>query len=196
MSRYRRSIPSLLWLGLVLVGCETSESETNTGGSGGTGSGGVASATAAGGTSMTNGVGGSTAASGGASGIGCFDYASFSPTAVSFGQDVMPLFQSKCAQCHNDTSASTYYGPNAAVVYDKLLNGTPKQAPHLKFVAPNDPVRSYMLAKVEYANPGGTCSLVQCSEPGCELSAPPGNPLSEAERGILRSWVMSGAVND
>jgi hypothetical protein len=132
----------------------------------------------------------------GAAPVGCYDYAAFTPRAVRFSADVMPLFQARCARCHNDPSASTYYGSNAALVHSKLLTGTPVQAPALKFVAPNDPLRSYMLAKVEYTNPGGTCSLVQCSAPGCNLYAPPGMMLPEAEKAVLRSWIMTGAKND
>jgi hypothetical protein len=183
----------------VAQGCEGDEGDTGSGGSAG-GSGGATQATVASGASgpsgSTTGNTNATTGVGGGNTAGCFDYSTFTPTSVSFAGDVMPLFAAKCASCHNDTQASTYYGSQATVVYDKLLNGTPKQAPHLKFVAPNDPLRSYMLAKVEYANPGGTCAAVQCSEPGCELSAPPNNPLTETERGVLRSWIMNGAAND
>ena len=108
----------------------------------------------------------------------------------------MPLLTAKCASCHSNPAASTYFGPSASTVYSKLLSGTPTQAPQLKFVAANDPARSYMMAKVEYANPGGTCSLVKCTAPGCELSAPPGKPLLESERAILRSWIIRGALNN
>lgn len=131
-----------------------------------------------------------------ATGIGCYNYAAFSPRTVSFARDVMPIFAAKCAQCHLDETASTYYGPKANVVYAKLLQGVPKQAPQLKFVAANQPATSYMLAKIEYANPGGTCSLVQCTQPGCDLFAPPGQMLPEAERAVLRSWIMTGAKFD
>lgn len=127
---------------------------------------------------------------------GCYDYESFVATPVSFSNDVMPLFAARCAQCHLDTAASTYYGSDATLVRTKLLNGTPIQVPQLKFVAPGDPVRSYMLAKIEYTNPGGTCELVQCTVSGCELFAPPGNPLPETERAILRSWVINGAPDN
>ena len=137
-------------------------------------------------------------AQGGSGGVpaGCYDYGAFAPTTVSFSSDVMPIFASRCEGCHNDTAESTYYGSNAAVVYDKLLNGVPKQAPHLSFVVPNDPLVSYMLAKVEYTDPGGTCAVVQCSEPGCDLQAPPSNMLPESEIAVLRSWIMTGAAND
>ena len=128
--------------------------------------------------------------------VGCYDYEAFDPMTVSFAADVMPIFANRCASCHDDPSASVYYGADAAVVYDKALNGTPKQAPHLSFVVPNEPLVSYMLAKVEYEDPGGTCSLVQCSEPGCDLFAPPSGMLPESELAVLRSWVMTGAAND
>lgn len=127
---------------------------------------------------------------------GCYDYGSFVPAPVSFRDDVLPLVQAECARCHDDPTASTYYGADGAVVYDKLLNGEPRQAPHLRFVAPGDPLHSYMIAKIEYSNPGGTCSAVRCSEPGCDLPAPPDRALSETQRAVLRSWVLLGARDD
>jgi hypothetical protein len=114
----------------------------------------------------------------------------------------MPIFAARCAGCHADPNASIYFGmggttdPEASATYTKLLDGTPKQAPHLSFVVPFDPVRSYMLAKVEYDDPGGTCSVVVCSEPGCNLQAPPSAQLPEEELAVLRSWVINGALDD
>jgi hypothetical protein len=134
--------------------------------------------------------------------VGCYDYDAFVPSPVSFRADVMPIFAAACSQCHSDASASVYFGvggtseEEAVAVFAKLLSGEPKQAPHLAFVEPGDPLHSYMLAKVEYANPGGTCSEVQCAEPGCELPAPPAGPLGEADKGILRSWILGGALDD
>lgn len=133
---------------------------------------------------------------------GCYDYDAFEPTAVSFRADVMPIFATACSSCHTDPTASIYFGqggttePEAAAIYAKLLEGESKQAPHLAFVAPGDPLHSYMLAKIEYPDPGGTCAAVQCDEPGCELPAPPAGPLSDQDKGVLRSWVMNGAADD
>jgi hypothetical protein len=180
---------------LACSGDDPTDNPTTGAGGAATGGMGTTTATGAGGTTTSSGSGGGTAGAGGVP-EGCYDYAAFTPFTVSFSADVMPIFAARCAQCHDDPNESIYYGSDAAVVYAKHLDGTPKQAPHLKFVAPNDPVVSYMLAKVEYDDPGGTCSLVQCSEPGCDLFAPPNDPLPEDELAILRSWVMTGAAND
>ncbi len=190
----RNFVAARLTLSLVVAACADDVGSGGTGGAlgGGVSDGGSTGEWAGG---AGSGSGGASSPGGGAP-TGCFDYASFTPTAVSFQGDVMPIFAARCQECHDDTTASTYYGADAAIVHDKLLNGVPNQAPHLAFVAPNDPLRSYMLAKVEYPIPGGTCSEVQCNEPGCELSAPPGNPLPEGERAVLRSWIMNGAAND
>lgn len=134
--------------------------------------------------------------------VGCFDYDAFEATTVGFRADVMPIFAASCASCHMDADASVYFGlggtteAEATAVHAKLLDGLSKQAPHLAFVAPGDPLHSYMLAKIEYPDPGGTCSEVQCDEPGCELPAPPAGPLSEADKAVLRSWVIGGALDD
>jgi hypothetical protein len=199
----RRTVMILLMAGC--VACSGDDGSSGTEGSGGDAVGG-AGGTATG-SSTTSASGGSPAGTGGNGGSGgtatgtppgegCYDYSTFTPSTVSFSGDVMPIFANRCASCHDDPTASVYYGSDAAVVYDKALEGTPKQAPHLKFVVPNDPVVSYMLAKVEYEDPGGTCALVQCSEPGCDLFAPPAGMLPEAELAVLRSWVMTGAAND
>ncbi len=140
--------------------------------------------------------------SGGEELIGCYDYDAFSPTTVAYRADVMPILAARCSSCHSDPEESVYYGmggtteAEAVAIYDKLLNGIPKQAPHLRFIVPSDPVRSYMMAKVEYDDPGGTCSVIQCDEPGCELQAPPSAQLPENELAILRSWVLGGALDD
>ncbi len=134
--------------------------------------------------------------------VGCYDYDAFEPFAVGFRADVMPIFASSCASCHADPSASVYFGTGgtteaeATAIYEVLLEGTPKQAPHLKFIVPGDPLRSYAMAKMEYDDPGGTCSEIQCSEPGCELQAPPTAQLPEADLAVVRSWILGGAAND
>ncbi len=192
---------SLLWGALSLgafaglAGCsEATDGDAD--GAGGTGGAGATGAAVQG--SQAPSASGTTPSSSATGSLprGCVDYSTFTPTAVGFASDVMPIFLARCQQCHDDPTASTYYGADAATVHQKLLQGVPIQAPHLRFVVPGDPLRSYMMAKVEYANPGGTCPLVACSEPGCELSAPPGNPLPSGELAVLRSWVLNGAAND
>jgi hypothetical protein len=134
--------------------------------------------------------------------VGCYDYDAFAPSSVSYRADVMPILATWCSPCHADPSASIYFGTGgtseteAVAVRDKLLAGVPKQAPELAFVAPGDPLHSYMMAKIEYPIPGGTCSVIQCSEPGCELPAPPAAPLSESDKSTVRSWIMLGAADD
>lgn len=133
---------------------------------------------------------------------GCYDYRQFVAQNVSYQNDVMPIFAQRCSGCHSNPNRSAYYGDGttdaaiATAVRDKLLNETPIQAPNLRFVVPGDPLRSYMIAKVEYDDPGGTCALVQCSEPGCNLQAPPSAQLPEPELVILRSWVINGALDN
>lgn len=187
-------------LGLVVAalmgGCGDGDPEGAGGGTTSSSQGGASSTSSGAGATSASSSQSSSASSGGGLPAGCIDYSTFTPTVVSFAADVMPVFAQRCQSCHDDPTASTYYGADSATVYQKLLDGTPKQAPHLRFVVPGDPLTSYMMAKVEYDDPGGTCPLVACSEPGCELSAPPGNPLPQAELDILRSWVLGGALND
>lgn len=133
---------------------------------------------------------------------GCFDYPSFVPTEVSLRNDVMPIFVESCWMCHQNPNDGIFlgYGGNsdgeATAVRDNLLTVTPHQAPNEIFVIPGDPLNSWMMAKVEYDNPGGDCPLIDCPNPGCDWFAPPTEILPTAQLDILRSWIANGAPDN
>jgi hypothetical protein len=134
---------------------------------------------------------------------GCFDYVAFEPTpGVSLRADVMPIFVESCWMCHQNPNDGIFlgYGGNsdaeATAVRDNLLTETPHQAPNEIFVIPGDPLNSWMMAKVEYDNPGGDCPLIDCPNPGCDWFAPPSEILPTAQLDILRSWIANGAPDN
>lgn len=133
---------------------------------------------------------------------GCFDYVSFVPTDVSLRNDVMPIFVESCWQCHQNANDGLYLGSGgntdaeSTAVRNSLLTVTPNQAPTEIFVIPGDPLNSWMMAKVEYDNPGGDCPLIECTNPGCDWFAPPSEILPTAQLDILRSWIANGALDN
>lgn len=133
---------------------------------------------------------------------GCFDYVSFVPTEVSLRNDVMPIFVESCWMCHQNPNNGLYLGnggntdAESIAVRDSLLTVTPNQAPNEIFVIPGDPLNSWMMAKVEYDNPGGDCPLIDCTNPGCDWFAPPTEILPTAQLDILRSWIANGALDN
>lgn len=134
---------------------------------------------------------------------GCYDYYAFEPFDVSFRNDVMPIFVESCWTCHADPIDSGIflgYGGNtekeSTMVHENLLSVTPLQAPAMTMIVPGDPLISWFMAKVEYADPANDCPLIDCPNPGCSLFAPPTEQLPEAQLAILRSWILDGALNN
>lgn len=134
---------------------------------------------------------------------GCFDYVAFDPIpGVSLRDDVMPIFVQSCWMCHQNPNDGIFlgYGGNsdaeAMAVRNNLLTVTPHQAPNEIFVIPGDPLNSWLMAKVEYENPGGDCPLIDCPNPGCDWFAPPSEILPQQQLDILRSWIANGALDN
>lgn len=135
---------------------------------------------------------------------GCFDYPSFVPTEVSFRDDVMPIFVQSCWMCHQDPApeAGLFLGyggttdDEAVAVRNNLLTMTPHQAPNMTFVVPGDPSVSWLMAKMEYDDPGGDCPLIDCPNPGCDWFAPPTEILPVEQLDVFRSWIANGALDN
>lgn len=89
---------------------------------------------------------------------------------VCFQQDVLPIFQTNCAisGCHNAASAQEGY---IFTSYNSIMNG----------IKPFDPYNSkaYQVLSSSWVN-----------------FMPPGNPLSEENRTIIRMWIEQGALNN
>lgn len=145
----------------------------------------------------------------------CQDYASVT-AGGSFKDDVMPLFSRACAlsaSCHQGDAGqgieglglgpSTSMGaPDQATIdgiHAQLLGQAPGASP-LPFVKPNDPVGSWLMAKIEY----NTADLAVCSECTGECGDfMPQNPnptptsgYTRAERDTIAAWILDGAQNN
>ncbi|MEZ4298457.1 MAG: hypothetical protein R3B70_26130 [Polyangiaceae bacterium] len=189
-------------LGLT-AGCD-GESSTNNGPGGG-GAGGTG-----GGTGTLGGAGG---AGGGEEPV-CFDYASFdgSQPAVSFKDEVLPVFQRSCGvstSCHGDINQPNenrpYLGPNKntvatadqiAAIFAAIVDVQSFYEPGMNLVKTGDPENSFLMHKLD-----GTleCTLLSCApSKDCGSLMPQGssNPLDIAERDAIRRWIAQGAQNN
>lgn len=141
----------------------------------------------------------------------CRDYADVTPGG-SFKDDVMPLFTRSCAlasACHQgdpgDGQEGLGLGPNKDMTLDQMtIDGIHNQLisaaavrSSLALVKANDPVGSWLMAKVEY----GAEDLPVCSEcTDCGVFMPQGSSpesgLTRAERDTVAAWIKDGAQNN
>ena len=142
-----------------------------------------------------------SSSSGSSSGATCTDYqppAGFDATtpAVSFANDVMPIFGQSCAfsTCHGSTTGpanGVFLGKDAARVFTAIVSVRGDELQTMPFVTPGDPRASYLMRKMD----GSQCALdAQCTGGSCQLSMPKNQPLLEvAQRDIVRRWIAQGA---
>ncbi len=93
---------------------------------------------------------------------------------VSFGQDILPVLQRKCAACHQGSGAQRKL--RLGSVADMLQGGESGPA-----ITPGKPGESLLLAKA-----GGTKPTMP----------PAGDPLTAAEVALLHRWIAAGAPDD
>lgn len=134
----------------------------------------------------------------------CNDYqppAGFDATtpAVSFANDVMPVFKRSCAfsTCHGSnvgTSNGIFLGSDGAKVHAGFVNVRGDELTTMPFVTPGNPRESYLMRKMD----GSQCALdAQCTGGSCQGSMPKNEPTLEIEtRDIVRRWIAQGAKND
>jgi hypothetical protein len=144
-------------------------------------------------------------------------------TNVSFGQDLMPLFQNSCSTtdgftCHGspmvemDTLNGSpnqprpYFGQyngigpltpaaDAALVYAGLVNVASHEAPSIVYVKPGDLEASFLWHKI---NNELTDITAQCTSgivtPPCGLPMPNDNlPLTSDQVASIENWIQGGA---
>jgi hypothetical protein len=142
---------------------------------------------------------------------------------VSFGTDVIPIFQSGCtiaSVCHgqmnNAAEENLYLSENGGgggsadiqAVYRGLVGVASKEDPSMNLVAAGDPSRSYLWHKVygdENSNPsvvsGCANAPSQCQD--CNTSTPCGGDqpylgeaLGSADLCTIQNWIGQGAQNN
>jgi hypothetical protein len=126
--------------------------------------------------------------------------ASFSPTspAVSFTNDVFPIFETSCAfpSCHGSSSnpqGGMYLGGDEGHVYANLVNEAATEYPSMVRVKPGDTANSFLLHRID----DDACTLPGCTSVACaELMPQYGPMLPEAQLLTVRGWIAQGALSD
>lgn len=132
--------------------------------------------------------------------------------AVSFAQNVAPVFQKSCTPgggftCHGAGIASPFLGASdggtdAASILDSIVGIEAGEDPEMDYVAPNQPDQSYLMHKID----GDQCTLAaECAlsldneyYPNCGASMPflPHALLPVSVRDQVRAWIAQGAQNN
>ena len=130
-------------------------------------------------------------------------------TPVSFGSNVMPIFQQNCAAqqfCHGDPNfaplqpvlGSPDGGIDAATVLSQIVGVKSVEDPTMNLVAARDPANSYLMHKLD----GDQCTLAQQCKgtayssvyPNCGSQMPlSAVPLAVTDRDTVRAWIQQGA---
>jgi hypothetical protein len=148
---------------------------------------------------------------------------SCSSAAVSFGTDVMPLFQRGCtlsSVCHgqmnNAAEENLYLGQNGGgggsadsqAVYRGLMGVASQEDPSMNLVAAGDPSKSYLWHKVygdENSNPSVASGCANAPSPcqDCNMMTPCGGDqpflgeaLGSADLCTIQNWIGQGAQNN
>ena len=109
---------------------------------------------------------------------------------VSFGAEVQPIFNARCAlpACHTGAFPTQGLDLSAGRSYAAIVGRPSTERPELKLVDPRSTATSYLAWKISGAPAGQTI-----------LGSPmplTGGPLSPAEQATIRTWIEQGAVND
>ncbi len=117
---------------------------------------------------------------------------------VPFG-DVQALFVRSCITdaCHGRSGSGGLRLTSAALSHASLVDQPADQVPSVRLVAPGDPDNSYLVIKLD-----GSMRRVLPTEcmtsPGrnpCGAQMPQlAAPLSQAERTLIRNWILGGAL--
>jgi uncharacterized protein (TIGR03118 family) len=114
------------------------------------------------------------------------------PPQVTLTQLQTQIFTPICSVCHSGvgTGLPGVQNLTAGNTFANVVNVASIEQPALKRIAPNDPVNSYLIQKIEGA-PGISGSQMPL---GCGSA---GNPcLSQATIDLVKTWVSQGALNN
>lgn len=141
----------------------------------------------------------------------CYDYTTFVETpAVSFADDVMPIFRRSCAlsnSCHASnpgTLTQPYLGKKLTdpdptpdeiqAIFDENVGETSSKALGMEIIKAGDPENSFLMHKLDATL---SCATIKgCSGSNCGTPMPVGAKLPAAELDLIRSWIKQGAMNN
>jgi hypothetical protein len=134
----------------------------------------------------------------GAAGCGSDDATCAPPPDVAAvgpvtAENVTSILERSCALggCHLGApgSAGLVLGRTTAEWRAAMVSVPSRQNPALPLIAPGDPARSWLVAKIY----GAFCDA-PCDQPGgCGGAMPPGVKLSDVERATIVAWIADGA---
>lgn len=102
-------------------------------------------------------------------------------TAVDYGDEIQPIFSSRCTECHSGAGAPHGLRLDPANSFNSLVDVASDEVPSLKLVDPGDPDDSYLVQKVEgTAAVGGRMPLNRTA-------------LTPAQIDLIRRWIGEGA---
>jgi len=143
-------------------------------------------------------------------GGGCadFDYAKWTPNAtpVTLQANVMPIFTAQCSlatACHGKGATNEpILGDlpmmntlTAADIKANIVGKASKEVPTWQYVNAGNPQQSYLMHKVENANPGCGLACTSSTPGGCSTQMPSSAPpLSASDQDIIRNWIKQGAM--
>jgi mono/diheme cytochrome c family protein len=106
-------------------------------------------------------------------------------TTVSFANDILPIFTSRCTGCHGSAgSGSNAPALTTAEAFAAIVNQASVQRPDLNHVSPGSADTSWLFIKVNAA------------APGVGVRMPPGGALSAADITTISNWINQGALNN
>lgn len=107
--------------------------------------------------------------------------------AVSFKNDVVPIFNSSCVVCHQGAKPPAGLSLEPGIAYQNLVNA-PSTESTLARVAPGAPEKSYIVNKLlgTQAQAGGKGALMPYNA----------QPLPEAQINSIQQWIKAGASNN
>ena len=99
------------------------------------------------------------------------------PEAISFHKQIRPLFQAKCVGCHQPAKQ---LGDYLMTSFDALVRGgeTGDAA-----IVPGKPDESYLIDQITPVD--GSAEMPKN-----------GDPLSDAQVALVRTWIEQGAIDD
>ena len=194
----RHALPCAL-LACVLLGCGDSDGDGSTEPDAG-GAAGRDAAPAAGSPADSGGAGAPVTGSAGSAAdaavadaavdaaLGDAATAPGTPQPVSYGQDVQPIFDAKCVDCHHPGSATKL---DLTDVFDPVVGlvnrmNTWLDSPQPLLVEPGHPERSFLVRKIVGADLDHEGSPMPWMQPR----------LTEAQIATLTTWITDGALDD
>ena len=104
------------------------------------------------------------------------------PAAVSYADDIQPIFNANCIGCHAAGSAAVGLELSAGGSYDQLV-GVQAVESDLDRVEPGQPEQSWLYLKITGAHDVGDVM-------------PPSGLLPSTSRDLVRDWIADGAPDN